>query len=286
MFENEMLIFYALIGFSVILLATVGFVIHELITFRVDMNKTIDKRLMSHENFSCDMIHNEIARVDGKLIFVDNSLKKLKESVEMMQSCLEDYHRITNIRLSNIEKNADHDTLVKAVNRLIEVVDNLCDRESEDWVGSVSEGVYGPSGGIPACDIQRGPSECSSVAVDGADHDGDEMIDKCTDEIAIPTIRNWKEYVSSSVSYRWIFPDRDPVEELIYGQWYLVIGESSEKLKSDGKPMIYCDEGFWNGSEFVTATDVHFNKVYAYIKPPTSADVMEQVVNIALGKVC
>jgi len=88
------------------------------------------------------------------------------------------------------------------------------------------------------------------------------------------------------VTYHWIFPGRGHDTELVFGQWYLVIGESKDRKKEDGSPMLMSGDGMWNGHEFVLTSDdrIDLDKVYAWIKPPTSADVMEQVVSLALKK--
>lgn len=82
--------------------------------------------------------------------------------------------------------------------------------------------------------------------------------------------------------YRWIFPAEEPDHEkrLINGQRYTIIGA----LKNQIFPTIDTYEGFWNGHEFLTdINDNKFDTVYAYIKKPESADVMEKVVQMALA---
>lgn len=83
--------------------------------------------------------------------------------------------------------------------------------------------------------------------------------------------------------YRWVFPSEEPDhgKQLICGQWYTVIGV----LKNSETTEMVSREGFWswNEQEFVTADGDRFDTVYAYIRRPESADVMEKVVQMALA---
>ena len=113
-------------------------------------------------------------------------------------------------------------------------------------------------------------------AVNGADTDGDFPCDEAdVDDSGL-----------KDVTYHWIFPSRDRDPELVFGQWYLVIGESKERTKEDGTPMLMSGDGMWNGHEFILSSDdrIDLDKVYALIKPPSSADIMEQIVSLALKK--
>jgi TolA-binding protein len=81
--------------------------------------------------------------------------------------------------------------------------------------------------------------------------------------------------------YRWVFPAEEPDHEkqLINGQLYTVVGV----LKNPGANGLVTCEAFWNGHEFVLAINDKFDTVYAYIRKPESADVMEKVVQMALA---
>lgn len=83
--------------------------------------------------------------------------------------------------------------------------------------------------------------------------------------------------------YRWVFPAEEPDhgKQLICGLWYTVIGV----LKNAETTEIVSCEGFWNWNEqeFITADGDKFDTVYAYIRRPESADVMEKVVQMTLA---
>ena len=91
------------------------------------------------------------------------------------------------------------------------------------------------------------------------------------------------EDTKCNITYRWIFPSSEK-SNLVYGQWYIVVGEIKSKVKSDGSPLIFTDDGMWNGKQFVTSEAEFFDKVYAYIKMPDSGDIMEAIVELALRK--
>lgn len=99
-----------------------------------------------------------------------------------------------------------------------------------------------------------------------------------------PPEKEEQDCTIDSPTYRWIFPSEEPdhEERLIFGQWYTVIGILSSKLKSDGSPMITTQEALWNRYKFISIDDEPFDTVYAYIRMPSSADIMEKVVQMAL----
>lgn len=234
----------------------------------------LSKDIREHRHLIDTLFSNNVAcgkRCDS----LESSVEKLKGSVEVLTTSQGNWTKLTDARLGKLEK-YENDTLIKAVNRLIEVVDNLCDKESEDWVGGENKGLSEPSEGIQKRDIY-------SEGICGNDYDGDSVT--IATEHGDTGSNNVSEIKTDTVSYRWIFPDRDRDAVPVFGQWCLVVGESSARLKEDGSPMIWTDEGFWNGHAFVSSGDVRFDKVYAYIELPASADIMEQVVSMALEKV-
>ena len=96
-----------------------------------------------------------------------------------------------------------------------------------------------------------------------------------------------KEDEKTAVAYRWIFPSCDErvPEELrrpVIGQWYLVVGTIKGLTKSDGQPMIFTDDGLYNGTDFITTQDQRFDNVFAYIRKPSSTDIMPKVFEMAL----
>lgn len=116
---------------------------------------------------------------------------------------------------------------------------------------------------------------------DNISHSIEKRINKLYD-----IVQTDKENHISAVSdedqvYRWIFPTEEPDHEkrLINGQWYTVIGVLKN---SETKEIVTC-EGFWNRYEFITTDNDKFDTVYAYIRKPESADVMEKVVQMALA---
>lgn len=82
--------------------------------------------------------------------------------------------------------------------------------------------------------------------------------------------------------YRWIFPAEEPDHEkrLINGQSYTVIGVLKNQETTE---IIVTREGFWDGHRFLTTDIDAFSTVYAYIRKPESADVMEKVLQMALA---
>ena len=263
-------------------------------------------------------------------------LSNTNAEVEKVKGSIEALSLIHGKQLNDFERRLRGATegpgavLIKAINRLVEVVDNLCDRESEDWVGSAEKSVSGPMEGISeaysADGADKGPDipgkEAESCEMkdiqelSGGDTDGDSDLPYNTiNESAVkrevlrdfmvnpdrqaPHLRAYtkEEHMEAhsvrkndGVCYRWIFPDlrEEPGDDRVFGQWYLVVGESSGKLKSDGSgapsPEIWTEEAMWNGYTFVTKSGMRFDHVYAYIKPASSADIMEQVVQLALKK--
>lgn len=250
---------------------------------------------------------------------VDERCEKMTGTIQVLSTSYGSYRGDIERRVSRLEKTDNH-VLIEAVNRLIQVVDNLYDRESEDSVGSGLERDPGPSKGIS--EVLKHVSEsarsfANNFKGESSDFDGDSVLDVLPDqdakrrileefadsdkkafhlnEVLCPRDNNSEEagsdtdgdeFILKDVNYRWIFPERDLNAKPVFGQWYLVVGETPEQLKEDGSPMIWSDEAMWNGYCFVGKADsaLRFDHVYAYIRTPTSADVMEQVVSLALKK--
>ncbi len=272
-------------------------------------------------------------------------LSNTNAEVEKVKGSIEALSLIHGKQLNDFERRLRGATegpgavLIKAINRLVEVVDNLCDRESEDWVGSENRAVSEHSKGISEAHIVDGADEVHNISdwvakifgVDpnladitesgeatseslcAGDTDGDsvDLLKDNTSDSAVKrsVLENFMEsdkpaphlrpVVESSnseesedesaiqpVTYRWIFPDVETEKGLVFGQWYLVVGEVKGRLKADGTPEIVTDEAMWNGYCFVGKrdSDVRYEHVYAYIKPASAADIMPQVVQLALRR--
>lgn len=85
-----------------------------------------------------------------------------------------------------------------------------------------------------------------------------------------------------SGTYRWIFPaiDKKLTDELpIVGNLYLVVG----KIKGiDEETAIFTETAVYTRNGFVTDNQQRFNKVYAYIQQPSSSDIWQKVMSLAI----
>lgn len=290
-------------------------------------------------------LKDRCSRLEDREIQYVGMINKTNAEVENVKGTIEALSLVHGKQLSDFERRLRGATegpgavLIKAINRLVEVVDNLCDRESEDWVGSENRAVSERSKGISEAHIVDGADEghnigdlaakilggeanladitesgeATSESLCGGDTDGD-SVDLLKDTISDGAVKrsvleNFMEsdkpaphlrpVVESSnseesedesaiqpVTYRWIFPDVEAEKGLVFGQWYLVVGEVKGRLKADGSPEIVTDEAMWNGYCFVGKrdSDVRYEHVYAYIKPASAADIMPQVVQLALRR--
>lgn len=279
---------------------------------------TLSKEIRDHKSL-LDQLSSGYHTSEKAIRSVDERCEKMTGTIQVLSTSYGSYRGDIERRVSRLE-NTDNHVLIEAINRLIQVVDNLCDRESENWVGSGLECDPGPSKDIS--EVLKHISEsarsfANNFKGESGDFDGDSVLDVLPDqdakkrileefadsdkkafhlnEVLCPRDNNSEEAGSDmdgdefplkDVNYHWIFPERDLNAKPVFGQWYLVVGETPEHLKEDGSPMIWSDEAMWNGYCFVGKADsaLRFDYVYAYIQTPTSADVMEQVVSLALKK--
>lgn len=279
---------------------------------------SLSKEIRDHKS-AIDLLNMWYNTTEKEVQSIDDRCNKMTGTIQVLSTSYGSYRGDIERRVSRLEK-TDNYMLIEAINRLIQVVDNLCDRESEDWVGSGLERDPGPSKGIS--EILKHVSEsarnfANNFKSESGDFDGDSVLDVLPDQDAKKRIleefadsdkkafhlnevlysldneqenagsdTNGDEFPLKDVNYHWIFPERDLNAKPVFGQWYLVVGETPEHLKEDGSPMIWSDEAMWNGYCFVGKADsaLRFDHVYAYIQTPTSADVMEQVVSLALKK--
>ena len=85
-----------------------------------------------------------------------------------------------------------------------------------------------------------------------------------------------------SGTYRWIFPniEKDLENELpIIGNLYLVVG-NIEGI--DEETAIFTETAVYTKRGFITDNQQRFNKVYAYIQQPSSSDIWQKVMSLAI----
>jgi len=296
---NEDLLLGLLIGAGALLLIFSILLIKAFVTIH-----SLSKEIRNHKA-GLDLLNMWYNTTEKEVQSIDDRCNKTTGTIEVLSTLYGSYREDIERRVSRIEKTENY-MLIEAINRLIQVVDNLCYRESEDWVGMENRAISEPSDGVS-----------EGVFQDTGDFDGDSVLDVLPDQDAKRRIleefagsdkkafhlnevlcsrdndseeagsdMEGDEFPLKDVNYRWIFPERDLNAKPVFGQWYLVVGETPEHLKEDGSPMIWSDEAMWNGYCFVGKADsaLRFDHVYAYIQTPTSADVMEQVVSLALKK--
>lgn len=115
-----------------------------------------------------------------------------------------------------------------------------------------------------------------------------DIVDPANCEVTVKEEEKNEDAEQNPVSYRWIFPSdnqrvQQESERPVMGQWYLVVGTIKGLTHEDGiTPLTFSDEGLFNGTDFITRTDQRFDRVYAYIKQPSSSDIMEKVFSLAI----
>lgn len=208
---------------------------------------------MMHFKETRDKICEDQVKLHQQIESLENDIEKTKGSVQLCVSG-------TGKRLSEIQRK--HDDFQRYI------TDHL--REIYNTIGTPAEVVM----------IQDKPNVSAVEYCVGK-----ETIADIVDPVNLepPEEKEEKQEIKTP-TYRWIFPDEEPdyKDRLVFGQWYTVIGLLKSKVKSDGSPMIVTMEGFWNRNHFITVEDEEFDTVYAYILMPSSADIMEKVVQMAL----
>lgn len=217
-------------------------------------NKALEKRMI-------DIVerYRELERKYRNIEKVEASIESVKGSVEVLSSSygkqMNDIERRIDICRTSVAGRNELNVLTKAINRLVEVVDNLCDRESMDWVGSDSEAVLEPK--------KATPEDLTGFSGDAA-----------------PAVtENGTDYIPG---YHWIFPSETPEygDDMTVGQLYMVIGRVEGLVHPDGS--IETVNGYWNGKELVTYDGDKFSDIYAFIRVPHPSDVMERIVDTVL----
>lgn len=267
--------------------------------------KELSKEVRMHKD-TLDQLYRNQMKADDRITKVDDRCERTKGSIEVLSTSLGSAEK----RISRIEE-AHNSVLLKAIERIIEAVEKANNPLAEKDAGSENRAVSEASEGIPEGEnvftAETGDTYSGEI-LNGADCDGDfceisvenESRKRMLEEFAnsnqkalhLTTERAYSDdqcdsegkAVVQEVSYRWIFPSRDSESVPVFGQWYMVVGELKGQVKSDGSGIISTREAMWNWHDFVTTEDERFEKVYAYILPPSSADIMEQVVSLALEK--
>lgn len=135
-----------LVVYAVIAIGFIGLLI--LVINANKKNEALEKRMI-------DIVerYRELERKYKNIEKIEASIESVKGSVEVLSSSygkqMNDIERRIDICRSSVAGRAELNVLTKAINRLVEVVDNLCDRESMDWVGSDSEAVLEPKKATP-----------------------------------------------------------------------------------------------------------------------------------------
>lgn len=253
--------------------------------------KELSKEVRMHKG-TLDQLYRNQLKTDDRITKVDDRCERTKGSIEVLSTSLGSAEK----RISRIEE-AHNSVLLKAIERIIEAVEKANDPLAEKDAGSENRAVSEASEGIPEGEMLHG-ADCDgdfceiSVENEARGRMLEEFANSNQKALHLTAARAYSEdqcdsegkAVVQEVGYRWIFPSRDSESVPVFGQWYMVVGELKGQVKSDGSGTISTREAMWNGHDFITIEDERFEKVYAYILPPSSADIMEQVVSLALEK--
>lgn len=230
-------------------------------------------------------VADEEAAQQRKMEFVnlDIGIAQMRGSVEVLTTMTSKELNDIQRQLSRIERGISRLQCTAALNG-----NRLCDLV--EWTGMDQNEKPGRPEPPKTCiEYWADKAELADI-VDPANLEqpegyDDGLLDDMTNPVTFDKKENNNEEIA--VSYRWIFPSCDErvPEELrrpVIGQWYLVVGTIKGLTKSDGQPMIFTDDGLYNGTDFITTQDQRFDDVFAYIRKPSSTDIMPKVFEMAL----
>ena len=218
-------------------------------------------------------LENDIFELKHRIEKTEAGEEKIMASLQLLQSVTTDrFDTLTNtFDQLNKDYRADHDSMVKLCEKFADILCEFRDDikkpktftvlDSDTYSGDVHE---------EDTDIEQPESDPPMTA-------NYETTDDPGREIRF-------DHGNEVVKYRWIFPSEEESHP-VFGQWYTVIGKLHYGYKKeDGSPVISTDEGMFNGNVFITKGNDYFEKVYAYIKMPSSADIMQKIVDVYLKK--
>lgn len=248
------LIIYCAIGVMVIMLA----ICFNLIRMVKELEKKV--KCISNDN---EQHYKAELQLQSYFNSVDTSINKLRGSLEILTAGTDGKLNDIQRQLSRIEcqlRKLQCDTAING-NRLHDIVEwTGIDRETEEKEHDDVDNV-----------------SCVEYLADKA---------VLADIVDPANLEKEDEKHEPLVSYNWTFPYNDRVSGInrvpVVGQWYLCVGTIKGLTNDSGEPMVFTDEGLFNGEDFITSRDQRFEKVFAYIKKPSSADIMKEVFNIAL----
>lgn len=253
--DNTSLIIYCAIGVMVIMLA---------ICFNlVRIVKHLERRVSGLQDDNERHVFTEI-KLQERCDKTDIAINQVKGSIEVMSSGFsKDMHDIQR-QLTRMETQLRKVQCELAIhgNRLYDIV---------TWTGM---------------DAEEKPEVKSAVEYWADKATLADIVDPANLETPIEEEENNEEPSGDLVSYNWIFPSDDPLHGVnrppVIGEWYLVVGTIKGLANDSGEPMIFTDEGLYNGTDFITTQDQRFDKVFAYIKKPSSVDIMKKVFALAV----
>lgn len=112
------------------------------------------------------------------------------------------------------------------------------------------------------------------------------VVDKEADKIDIETEAVDEDIMYYPETYRWIFPGSDQTSgkecSPILGKQYLVVGTINDKSDLDWRTKVVTERAQWNGYLFVADSGSKFSNVYAYIQQPSSSDIWQKVLSLAI----